>query len=382
VCSAVLCCAVPPDWYSSQPTSQPTRQPAIYMGCSFCTFYTDPEVQERLEELRRLGITQYIINYMHAKFSYYDVNHTGLLDWSEILAILYEDDGPFMRRLLRKFMAKGSLHHGRMTFMGFLLGMWNILTLNLIYLPQFVFELYDENNEGFINGETVKVMVSETYHHTLSKKEQPLPITGDLMEIIKFTSFCHEHSFIVKPVFDIITRLKSKLIGTPFWELETRKRLEIFENRYLTLDQALHELRILIEYTRVRSDGTEENSSSKKASNSPATGRRESKSHDHGEPPHHHNAQVPASSPQHPKPNLHTAHSPSTEHLSPSPHIISSSGAADSENHHKHHHHPKHIGHAAHEPSHLTPQETAKLQEVRYILLTLTLTLILNLAIY
>lgn len=113
------------------------------MGCGYST---DFEVlvsnakflkwKRRFEALKLSKHDQYLL---YLKFKEIDLDHSGLIDITELLTVLDIERTPFCDKIFQVFDNDGS---GKIDFHEFVLSLWNYNTLSNHQLAEFAFSLY------------------------------------------------------------------------------------------------------------------------------------------------------------------------------------------------------------------------------------------------
>ena len=148
---------------------------------------------------------------------------------------------------------------GELSFVEFVVALWNYCTFTKASLLRFAFELFDNDDSGFIDLDEMKLLLRECYgKHKYKKTQAARHILDELDSMIEkgncvgglnlndFNEFCLHHPALLYPAFELQQALQQNVLGTQFWqECQQRKLLQkkAIEKKNRLLDKDKHKRR-------------------------------------------------------------------------------------------------------------------------------------------
>ena len=185
--------------------------------------------------VEQLQLPRGTIEKLEKIFNEIDADKSGEVDVGEFLAYFELERTKFSKRVFSVMDADGS---GEMSFLEFVLSVWNYCTFNKYSLIRFAFELYDEDDSGFIDTSEMEGLLRDVYgkralktnRHAVFVLEKIKTIGGGAdMEIPyrTFLGFANQHPALLFPAFHLQFGLQQKILGSKFWESMEKRRRKI-----------------------------------------------------------------------------------------------------------------------------------------------------------
>ena len=148
---------------------------------------------------------------------------------------------------------------GELSFVEFVVALWNYCTFTKASLLRFAFELFDSDDSGFLDLDEMKLLLRECYgKHKYKKTQAARHILAELDSMIEkgncvgglnlkdFNEFCLHHPALLYPAFELQQALQQNVLGSQFWqECVKRKHLhkQKIEKKNRLLDKDKHKRR-------------------------------------------------------------------------------------------------------------------------------------------
>eukprot|EP00639_Heterosigma_akashiwo_P031669 CAMPEP_0194672140 /NCGR_PEP_ID=MMETSP0295-20121207/6257_1 /TAXON_ID=39354 /ORGANISM="Heterosigma akashiwo, Strain CCMP2393" /LENGTH=370 /DNA_ID=CAMNT_0039555771 /DNA_START=135 /DNA_END=1244 /DNA_ORIENTATION=+ len=211
-----------------------------------------PQVTECDKEFKSLGLHNRDVWALHSSYAAIDGDNSGTIEVKELMAYLGLHS-QFTNRVFRIFDEDGS---GELDFREFVVSMWNYCTLAKNALVMFAFDLYDSDNSGVIDIREVELMLKEVYgegfqasqlaqkvlrHMRMIDGDARLPLSMQRCEVTaeQFGQFCRKHATLLLPAFTMQETLREAVGGKRLWERLSRRRFEVSDGAYISVNQLL-----------------------------------------------------------------------------------------------------------------------------------------------
>ena len=175
-----------------------------------------------------LGLTAVEVNMLYSMFGLADVDGGGTIDLEEFYDFLKIDRTPFWDRL---FFAFGRRIEGEVTFIEFVVSIWNFCTWKTKQLPSLLFNLYDDDKSGYLDSEEAKLMIKEMFAaRTVQdgtnimieslKRIAVLDPWGRKYRVYRkaFLRWCKRQKVVWRSVLLTQRMIQKKIFGEDWWE--------------------------------------------------------------------------------------------------------------------------------------------------------------------
>jgi len=217
------------------------------MGCGLCIqhHYDGVYLRSRAigsyhKKYQSLGLSTHDIKKLHESFCNILINSNGCIPLSALLLKIEENETPFLRRVFRSYNKRPPI---MLEFNEFVLAMWDFCTLTKTTTVDYVFHLYDINDNSRIDIGEVDAIVRDFYGDNWSKNSQALNLHHKLQEDAKhsidrdtFNNIILTHSAILYPIIVLRAKLREHLCGEMFWQLHDAYRTKMFSKKYFPVD--------------------------------------------------------------------------------------------------------------------------------------------------
>jgi Ca2+-binding EF-hand superfamily protein len=151
------------------------------------------------------------------------INHVGI------------NDTNFSRKLFTMCDMDGS---DLLDFPELLFTLWNICTLDDQGLVSICFDLYDENEDGFLDPRELKSLVQDSYGADLMATENVQNLIKSALkrgplDRPSFLEFTHRSPEILKSVVDIQRHIRKTFLGERFWDKLSQSRQKKLDPMYV-----------------------------------------------------------------------------------------------------------------------------------------------------
>ena len=188
--------------------------------------------------LDALNIEPKSIERLHEVFVQIDRDGSGEISLSEFFRFFshkrrFPNKSKFSKRVFSIMDADGS---GELSFVEFVVALWNFCTFTKPALLRFSFELYDDDDSGYLDPEEIRLILREVYgKHQYKSSKAAMQVLRDCEIMIEkqpgaglnlqmFNEFCRHHPALLYPAFELQQALQQNVLGAQFWDVASKKR--------------------------------------------------------------------------------------------------------------------------------------------------------------
>ncbi|GMH46281.1 hypothetical protein TrRE_jg6825 [Triparma retinervis] len=194
---------------------------------------------------RVLGIRRSVIGRLRASFRRLDHDKSGSISMAEFLVMLHIDTNRFTKRA---FSLIDSDNDGKVDFYEFVAAIWNYCTLDWESLVRFSFDLFDIDGSGELEINEIEKLVCYVAGKKKvdSRMRKILGIMDDnkdgKVNFNEFTGYNRKFPSILFPAFNMQMKLRTKVLGVPFWESRTVEMATLRAQKGITVKTVLDDI--------------------------------------------------------------------------------------------------------------------------------------------
>lgn len=241
-----------------------------------------PELFNKLQTLaKKLQLNTKDVKAMFRMFSNIDVDGSGVISMLEFLNFFGLEQTEFNKRT---FQLMDTDKSGKIDFVEFVGAIYNYCTFTWQGLCRYAFDLFDDDQSGFLDVPEVIDLVRYVYGKPLDDKVMKIleNIDEDMSGTITFKEFCKKNKnypSLLFPAFHMQEVLRSKCLGPAFWTATTIRR-------HKGKDQTDEDVIALLQKMEVEAQEAEAKRKKKEAIDNGDAAREEAKANEHGLTPH------------------------------------------------------------------------------------------------
>jgi Ca2+-binding EF-hand superfamily protein len=209
------------------------------MGCLFSAcmdsdvYKLFPDLAMHRTELSALGLRNGDVAKLYTNFRIMDDDHSGSIDFGEMLDQLDTEATPFARRVFNMIDGDGS---GTLDVCEFMRALWEYCTLDRRTLVGFTFDLYDSDCSNTLEVTEVISLCKDVYGSAFGNSKLSQKIVKDVKVFLQkkaqvsnghhfaplitkpvFFDFCRTHPGLLYPAFQFQLNLRQSFQGEKFW---------------------------------------------------------------------------------------------------------------------------------------------------------------------
>ena len=130
--------------------------------------------------------------------------------------------------------------------------LWNVLTLCPEAFNSFIFSIYDADGGGTIDPQEAQTMLKDIHGDNFRNNLEALRQYNKLSMLVRkninaesFGIFATENRNLFQPAYDLQTKLSTKIMGTLFWTLHTKKRKQLYLYKYKHVTRVMDKVRVM-----------------------------------------------------------------------------------------------------------------------------------------
>ena len=241
-----------------------------------------PELFNKLQVLcKKLHLNTRDVKAMFRMFGSIDVDGSGVISMLEFLNFFGLEQTEFNKRT---FQLMDTDKSGKIDFVEFVGAIYNYCTFTWQGLCRYAFDLFDDDQSGFLDVPEVIDLVRYVYGKPLDDKVMKIleNIDEDMSGTITFKEFCKKNKnypSLLFPAFHMQEVLRSKCLGPAFWTATTIRR-------HKGKDQTDEDVIALLQKMEVEAQEAEAKRKKKEAIDNGDAAREEAKANEHGLTPH------------------------------------------------------------------------------------------------
>lgn len=195
------------------------------------------------EDLAKLSVDESRGYELFKIFVKIDTDMSGTLEVEECMAFFGGKRTRFTERIFDTIEMPSSGEKEGLTFVEFSLTMWSFCTLNVAGLARYIYEIYDIDMNGYIEGGEVAAIYRMMYDvdEDDTKIVTNFPLKDGKITKEHFIKYVKSKKAIISPAIEYQTRLRKYLGGLIMWEqlVGYRKRhFAVYDQKSRTLEEA------------------------------------------------------------------------------------------------------------------------------------------------
>lgn len=201
----------------------------------------DEQCSKLVAMMRKFNLSRSTLDKLYKVFSAIDNDGSSTVHTGEFCAFFDIEHTKFVSRV---FSVMDEDSNGTLDFFEFVAATYNYCTYDWKSLVQYAFELFDHDGSGMLEVAEVEQLVAYVYGKKIDGKVKQVlsGIDKNKSGTVSFTEFAeYNRNFpiLLFPAFQVQESVRRKVLGTSYWERQTKRNQELDTDARPVLEQLL-----------------------------------------------------------------------------------------------------------------------------------------------